>query len=152
MSIVLRTLERLRKAHKVLFDKMMRAAKDGPQMEVRYKTHDWIIKKYNKSTFGSRTTVNGEISHVLAGRPDDQVLYVISLNAGGITSINVNIKNRGLAPIIAPIAAALGTYLTGVPIPKDAVEAVASRVGKAVEGDEWESVAHLLVSNIAIRV
>lgn len=133
-------------------NKAVKAAIDGPAIKKeKVYDHEFNIKKAEKTTEGSRLIVTGHISHHLRWRPDDQVYYTIVKEGNKIISIDRKINRGGLAPIAAPIVAAIGTYLTGTPIPPEQVEEVGRAIGAVVD-KKWETASDAIIANIALRI
>jgi hypothetical protein len=128
------------------------AAFNGPEVKkLKIFDHEFNIKPMEIIREGDSETARGHISHHLSFRPDDQVYFTIDKVREVITRIDVKINRGGYTSIIAPIASALGTYFTGVPIPPDKVEEVGRSLGTVIDG-RWDSVAHYLIAEFALRL
>ena len=133
-------------------DVAMKAALKGPEKKLlKIFGHEFNVKPCQISKNGQKTIVNGQLSHCLAFRPDDQFFYTIVKENGVVSNLTFKIDRGGAAPILAPIISAVGTAILKVPIPPDKIESVGNQLGKVLNGG-WEEVAQLIASNIALRV
>ena len=120
----------------------------GPERKkLKIYDHEFNVKPAEAQKQNNRLVVNGQISHHLAWRPDDQVYYIITIEDAAIKDIRRDIDRGGWAPIAGPIAATVGAYF-GVKIPPDKVEDIGRALGRLVDGT-WETVAELITVNIA---
>ena len=139
-------------AYAAPMDDAIKAAIDGPQKKkLKVFDHHFNIKPVEIKRDGDRITVNGHISHHLRWRRDDQVYYRIIKDGNKVIKIERDINRGGWAGMAAPIVAAVGTYLTGVPIPPGEVEKVGRTIGSAVDGS-WEGACDAIIANVALRV
>lgn len=112
--------------------------------------HEFNVKKATITRNGKTRTAVGQISHHLSFRPDDQVYYTIVKQGDVIKSVEKKVSRGGAAPIVAPAVTAASAYL-GKPVPPEQVEQVGRALGKFAEGD-WETVADVILGNIAVRL
>lgn len=139
-------------AHAGPMESAMKAALKGPERKkLKVFDHRFNVKPVESVRDGARIIVNGHISHHLPFRPDDQVYYRIIKEGDKVIKVERNINQGGWAGIAAPIVAAVGTYLTGVPIPPNEVEKVGRAIGKAQDGS-WEGACDAIIANVALRV
>jgi hypothetical protein len=132
-------------------DDAWKAASQGPEVKkLKVYDHEFNVKPYSRTVDGKKVIINGQISHHLSRRPDDQVYYTIVLKDGAVVDVQRRVDEGGLAPLAAPILAAAGIYFTGTPIPPDQVETVLRAVGKAQDGS-WLGAADTIIANIALR-
>lgn len=130
----------------------MNAALKGPEKKLlKIFGHEFNVKPCQVDKNGQKTIVNGQLSHCLLFRPDDQFFYTIVKENGVVKDISFKIKRGGAAPILAPVISAVGTAILKVPIPPDKIESVGNKLGQMLNGG-WEEVAQLIASNIALRV
>ncbi len=139
-------------AHAGPMEDAMKAALKGPEKKkLKVFDHHFNVKPVEIKRDGARIIVNGQISHHLRWRRDDQVYYRIIKEGDKVIKVERNINRGGWAGIAAPIVAAVGTYFTGVPIPPDEVEKVGRAIGKVQDGS-WEGACDAIIANVAIRV
>ena len=132
-------------------DVAMKAALKGPEKKLlKIFGHEFNVKPCQISRNGQKLIINGQLSHCLTLRPDDQFFYTIVKENGIVKDLTFKIDRGGAAPFVAPIISAVGTAILKVPIPADKVEAVGHKLGQALNGG-WEEVAQLIASNIALR-
>jgi hypothetical protein len=132
-------------------ERAMKAVFKGPEVKkLEVGDHEFNVKPAEISRNGTTRTANGQISHHLSFRPDDQVFYTIVKQGDVVKSQEVRISRGGAAPFVAPLISAASAYL-GKPVPPDKVEEVGRGLGKFIEGS-WEEVAQMLVGNIALRL
>lgn len=128
------------------------AALHGPERKkLKVYGHKFNVKPAEIVREGAVVRVNGQISHHLTLRPDDQVYYLIESRNGVIVQIDVRIGPGGWVRIAAPFISALGAYFLHVAIPPDKIADVGRALG-ALVGGSWESVVNVIIANIAIRV
>lgn len=133
-------------------ERALDAALHGPERKkLKVYGHEFNVKPAEIVRSGSVVTANGQISHHLTLRPDDQVYYVIEKRNGVVTRIDRRINRGGLTRIAAPIISVLGGYFGGIAIPPDKIEAVGRTLGTVIDGS-WESVADMIIANIALRL
>ncbi len=132
-------------------EKAMWAVFNGPTAKkLKVNKHHFNVKKSRVVQSGNVVIVEGTISHHLNNRRDDQVEYKIRKEGGAVKEMKIKIKRGGFAPIGAKIAAVLGQYVTGTPLPADKIEGLGRKLGRKIDGD-WESTAELLVTHIGMR-
>jgi hypothetical protein len=121
--------------------KAARAAIYGPAVKLKVSGHEYTVKEARMNSNRGIMTIQGQISHHLSLRPDDQLFYTIEKADGKVLSVRISISRGGLAPVVA--------YLAG-PISGGTIESVLSLSGQALD-DYWESAARLMVTSIALR-
>lgn len=130
----------------------MRAALYGPEVKkLKVYGHKFNVKPVTIQRDRTGIIVNGQISHHLRFRPDDQVYYIISKSGNRVSSVSRKIARGGWAGIVAPIASVVGSYFTGVPIPPDKIETIGHAIGRAQDGS-WEGASDAIIANVALRV
>jgi hypothetical protein len=92
--------------------------------------HEFHIKPINMV---KGKGASGTISHALAGRPDDQISYKITLKSDGIAETTYNINRGGLGRML------------GVP------GNISDRAGKLVDGT-WESSLETILNTISLYI
>lgn len=132
-------------------ERAMKAVFKGPEAkQLEVMDHEFNVKPASISRNGKRRTANGQISHHLSFRKDDQVYYTIVKEGDVVKTQEVRIARGGASPLVAPLISAASAYL-GKPVPPAQVEEVGRGMGKLIEGS-WDEVAQLLVANVAIRL
>ena len=128
----------------------VQAALVGPeQKKLKIYDHEFNVKQTEPAKDGDRLVVNGQISHHLSFRPDDQVYYIITVEKAAITDIQRKIARGGMrAGLAAPVVSAFGAYF-GVPIPPDKAEEIGRTLGKMVDGT-WEKAVEVIIASIAM--
>lgn len=128
------------------------AALHGPERKkLKVYDHEFNVKPAEIVRAPGLIRANGQISHHLTWRRDDQVYYAIEKRNGVITGIDRRINRGGWAGIAAPFISALGAYFGGIVIPPGQIEAVGRKLGTLIDGS-WESVADFIIANIALRL
>ncbi len=97
------------KAQETRLDKMVTAALHGPELKkFKYINHEFNIKK---ATITDRVTgitkIEGQISHHLLFRPDEQFYYLIEKQNGRITKAEFKIERETLSPYAPRLTKAL---------------------------------------------
>jgi uncharacterized protein with LGFP repeats len=127
----------------------VKAALFGPERKkLKIYDHEFNVKPAQPEKQGNRLLVNGQLSHHLSFRPDDQVYYVITIEDAAIKHVTREISRGGAAPLAAPIVSAVSAYY-GAPIPPDKAEEVGRALGGIVDG-KWETAAQIIIANIAL--
>ncbi len=134
-------------------ERAMKAVFKGPEVKkLDVYDHEFNVKKAAITRNGKRRTANGQISHHLSFRPDDQLYYTI-VKQGDVVKkedVEVKISRGGAAPFAAPLISAASAYL-GKPVPPDKVEEVSRGLGRLIEGG-WEEAAQAIVHNVGLRL
>jgi hypothetical protein len=92
------------------------------------------VKPAYISKLGNQTIVNGQISHHLSFRLDDQVYYRFVKEDGVIKNLEIKIDRGGWTKITAPIGAIIAQYF-GVPITPDLL----SQIGPTIRSfNRWK--------------
>lgn len=132
-------------------ERAMTAVFEGPEVkQLEVYDHEFNVKPAQINRDGNKVTANGQISHHITWRKDDQVYYTIVKEGDEVKSVEIKIARGGATPVLAPLISIAATYV-GVPVPPDKVEEVGRMLGRGIEGG-WEEVAQVLVSNIALRL
>jgi len=132
-------------------ERAMKAVFKGPEAKkLEVMDHEFNVKPASISRNGKKRTANGQISHHLSFRPDDQMYYTIVKQGDIVTSQEVKVARGGVSPLVAPLISAASAYM-GKPVPPDKVEEVGRGLGRLVEGS-WDEVAQLIVANVALRL
>lgn len=137
------------KAQDARLDKMVGAALHGPELrKVSYVKHEFHIhpaKIIDRVT--GITRIEGQISHYLLFRPDEQFYYVIEKQKGRITKFEFQIEREKRAPH----AGKLTKHLPAVGIAQGEIGAALRKLGQKLDGS-WEAEAELIALAIALRV
>lgn len=130
-------------------DKMVNAALNGPEIKkVKYVNHEFNVKKAKiTDRVTGITKIEGQISHHLSYRADDQFYYTIEKQGGKITKFDFKIDRGGLAPYVGKLA----KQLPVVGIAQDEIVAAVRKLGQKLDGT-WENEAELIAYTIALRV
>jgi hypothetical protein len=133
-------------------EEAVNAALYGPEKK-KHKVydHEFNVKPIEVQREGDALYVNGQISHCLRWRRDDQVYYRFTKQSDTVTGLEIDINRGGWAPIAGPIAAAVGTYLTGTPIPPEEVIEIGQAIGRVQDGS-WEGACKAIIVNVTLRV
>lgn len=113
--------------------------------------HEFHSKPINVVRTNGKIVITGQLSHMLSGRPDDQVFYKIIKNGNAIESISQDTTKGGHAIWIGPVATAVGAYFNTPIDPAKATE-VMHKVGETVEGQGWVPAADAIITAVALRV
>lgn len=140
--------------------KGIESARKGTAKHVYVKKHDFTIHSIKVKKTGNKTFITGQISHRLTWRPDDEFYYTIEKENNVVVKqpsykIKYNeIKRAKDWMKESTVFEALTTYLIGMPIPFDKLEAVENELDNLTKGKdiEWEEAAQYIVSIIAARV
>lgn len=136
-------------AQETRLDQMVQAALHGPELKkVKYIKHEFNVKKA-RITYPADgvTRIEGQLSHHLSFRPDDQFYYTIEKKRGHIISVDFKIDRGGLAPYVGKLAKEIPI----VGVAHEEIEQVIRKLGQKVDGS-WESEAELIALAIAMRV
>lgn len=130
-------------------DKMVDAALHGPELrKVKYLQHEFHVyeaKVIDRVSWITR--VEGQISHYLIFRPDDQFYYTIEKQGGQITKFEFQI-DRGK---LSPHAGKLTKHIPIVGIAQEDIVAYLRKLASKLDGS-WEAEAELIAYAIALRV
>ncbi|WP_208743506.1 methyltransferase [Bacillus cereus] len=132
-------------------DKAVQAALLGPEVKkLKVFDHEFNVKPAYISKMGNQTVVNGQISHHLSFRLDDQVYYKFVKENGEIKNLEIKIDRGGWTKITAPIGAIIAQYF-GVPITPDLLSQIGQQLGALTDG-KWEYAAEAIVAAIGLYV
>ncbi|PEL99759.1 methyltransferase [Bacillus cereus] len=132
-------------------DKAVQAALLGPEIKkLKVFDHEFNIKPAYISKKENQTVVNGQISHHLSYRPDDQVYYRFVKENGEIKNLEIKIDRGGWTKIAAPIGAIIAQYF-GVPITPDVLSKIGQQLGTLTDG-KWEYASEAIVAAIGLYV
>ncbi|CDN39419.1 unnamed protein product [Bacillus thuringiensis DB27] len=132
-------------------DKAVQAALLGPEIKkLKVFDHEFNVKTAYISKLGNQTVVNGQISHHLSFRLDDQVYYRFVKEDGVIKNLEIKIDRGGWTKITAPIGAIIAQYF-GVPITPDLLSQIGQQLGVLTDG-KWEYAAEAIVAAIGLYV
>ncbi|EOQ10167.1 hypothetical protein [Bacillus cereus] len=132
-------------------DLAVQAALVGPEVKkLSVFDHEFNVKPAYISKVGDKTLVNGQISHHLSFRPDDQLYYRFVKENGEIKDLEIKIDRGGWTKIAAPIGAILAAY-NGLPIKPDLLEKIGQQLGGVIDG-KWEYAAEAIVAAIGLYV
>jgi hypothetical protein len=141
------------------YEAAIHAALHGPEDKgISVHGHDFNVKKMTIGWSSTHAIASGQISHRLAGRPDDQVYYTITVNSDdfSISNIDVKVDENPLADFIVMNHLA-GSFVVGIFVPvagsalaaaEPIVKEIARRAESAVVGN-WEEACRALISAIA---
>ncbi len=123
------------------------AAFRGPEVKkLKINGHEFNVKPARITGGGGSITVQGQISHHLSLRPDDQMYYTIKKSNGVVTSLEIKVDEGG----IAPYAGKLVKHFVKLPLVDEAAEATIRKLGGLIDGN-WRSASELIVAAIALR-
>jgi hypothetical protein len=132
-------------------DKAVQAALLGPEIKkLKVFDHEFNVKPAYISKLGNQTIVNGQISHHLSFRLDDQVYYRFVKEDGVIKNLEIKIDRGGWTKITAPIGAIIAQYF-GVPITPDLLSQIGQQLGALTDG-KWEYASEAIVAAIGLYV
>ena len=132
-------------------DKAVQAALLGPEIKkLKVFDHEFNVKPAYISKLGNQTVVNGQISHHLSFRLDDQVYYRFVKEDGVIKNLEIKIDRGGWTKITAPIGAIIAQYF-GVPITPDLLSQIGQQLGALTDG-KWEYASEAIVAAIGLYV
>ncbi|HDR8450050.1 TPA: methyltransferase [Bacillus cereus] len=132
-------------------DKAVQAALLGPEIKkLKVFDHEFNVKPAYISKLGNQTVVNGQISHHLSFRLDDQVYYRFVKEDGVIKNLEIKIDRGGWTKITAPIGAIIAQYF-GVPITPDLLLQIGQQLGALTDG-KWEYASEAIVAAIGLYV
>ncbi|WP_417894952.1 methyltransferase [Bacillus thuringiensis] len=132
-------------------DKAVQAALLGPEMKkLKVFDHEFNVKLAYISKLGNQTVVNGQISHHLSFRFDDQVYYRFVKENGEIKNLEIKIDRGGWTKITAPIGAIIAQYF-GVPITPHLLSQIGQQLGTLTDG-KWEYAAEAIVAAISLYI
>jgi hypothetical protein len=133
-------------------DKAVQAALLGPEKKkLKVFDHEFNVKPAYISKLGNQTIVNGQISHHLSFRLDDQVYYRFVKEDGVIKNLEIKIdRGDGWTKITAPIGAIIAQYF-GVPITPDLLSQIGQQLGALTDG-KWEYASEAIVAAIGLYV
>jgi hypothetical protein len=133
-------------------DKAVQGALLGPEIKKKLKVfdHEFNVKPAYISKLGNQTIVNGQISHHLSFRLDDQVYYRFVKEDGVIKNLEIKIDRGGWTKITAPIGAIIAQYF-GVPITPDLLSQIGQQLGALTDG-KWEYASEAIVAAIGLYV
>ena len=132
-------------------DKAVQAALLGPEIKkLKVFDHEFNVKPAYISKLGNQTVVNGQISHHLSFRLDDQVYYRFVKEDGVIKNLEIKIDRGGWTKITAPIGAIIAQYF-GFPITPDLLSQIGQQLGALTDG-KWEYAAEAIVAAIGLYV
>ncbi|OTW49467.1 methyltransferase [Bacillus thuringiensis serovar silo] len=132
-------------------DKAVQAALLGPEFKkLKVFDHEFNVKPAYISKLGNQTVVNGQISHHLSFRLDDQVYYRFVKEDGVIKNLEIKIDRGGWTKITAPIGAIIAQYF-GVPITPDLLSQIGQQLGALTDG-KWEYASEAIVATIGLYV
>jgi hypothetical protein len=132
-------------------DKAVQAALLGYEIKkLKVFDHEFNVKPAYISKLGNQTIVNGQISHHLSFRLDDQVYYRFVKEDGVIKNLEIKIDRGGWTKITAPIGAIIAQYF-GVPITPDLLSQIGQQLGALTDG-KWEYASEAIVAAIGLYV
>ncbi|MEK4418678.1 MULTISPECIES: methyltransferase [Bacillus] len=132
-------------------DKAVQAAMLGPEIKkLKVFDHEFNVKPAYISKKGNQTVVNGQISHHLSFRLDDQVYYRFVKEAGEIKNLEIKIDRGGWTKITAPIGAIIAQYF-GIPITPNLLSQIGQQLGTLTDG-KWEYASEAIVAAIGLYV
>jgi len=146
-----------RRLNPAAFEASMEAGLYGPEKKkIGIYGHEFNVKPMRCSVVDKGTiSCQGQISHHLSYRPDDQVYYTIEKEGNTIKSIRKSIDRGGLTPLVAPIASMFefrspdGTIKAKL-TPEQAKE-ILQKLGTLYDG-RWEYASDFIIANLALRM
>ncbi|MGX5390155.1 methyltransferase [Bacillus thuringiensis] len=132
-------------------DKAVQAALLGPEIKkLKVFDHEFNVKPAYISKKDNQTVVNGQISHHLNYRLDDQVYYRFIKENGEIKNLEIKIDRGGWTKITAPIGAIIAQYF-GVPITQNLLLQIGQQLGALTDG-KWEYASEAIVAAIGLYI
>jgi len=132
-------------------DKAVQAALLGPEVKkLKVFDHEFNVKPAYISKKNNQTVVNGQISHHLSYRLDDQVYYRFVKENGEIKNLEIKIDRGGWTKITAPIGAIIAQYF-GVPITPELLSQIGQQLGSLTDG-KWEYASEAIIAAIGLYV
>ncbi|MEC1180857.1 methyltransferase [Metasolibacillus meyeri] len=132
-------------------EKAVQAALAGPEIKkLEVLGHEFNVKPASIVKKDDRTIVNGQISHHLSWRPDDQVFYHIEIEHGEVKKVEIKIDRGGWTSISAPLLATLAQK-NDIPVTLEMLQELGQKLGSYIDG-KWEYAAEAIVSSIALYV
>lgn len=127
------------------------AAVRGPERKkLKIYNHEFNVKPaHTQHRNDGSLIVDGQISHHLTWRPDDQVYYLFVIRNGRLESLQRRIGRGGLTPILSPVASVVATYL-GVPVSPEQVAVIGRSLGTVMDG-KWETACDAIIARIALE-
>ncbi|HDR3896848.1 methyltransferase [Bacillus sp. FSL W7-1334] len=123
----------------------------GPEIKkLKVFDHEFNVKPAYISKKENQTVVNGQISHHLSYRLDDQVYYRFVKENGEIKNLEIKIDRGGWTKITAPIGAIIAQYF-GVPITPGLLSQIGQQLGTLTEG-KWKYALEAIVTAIGLYV
>jgi hypothetical protein len=137
------------KAQEARLDQMVDAALHGPELrKVKYVLHEFHIHKAKIiDRVTGITRIEGQISHYLLFRPDEQFHYVIEKQKGKITKVEFQIDREKLTPHTGKLA----KQIPSESVAQRDLGAVLRKLTERLDGS-WEAEAELIAYAIALRV
>ena len=125
-------------------DEAVSKAFDGHEVkDFKHEGHEFHIKPIAVKRDGQKETADGQISHDIRFRPDDQVKYSIAKEGGVITKLDMSIDRGGLGRLVGK--ALKLKFGQGIP------DVISDGVGKLIDG-KWEGACRDIVQRIAARL
>lgn len=132
-------------------DIAVQAALVGPEIKkLNVLGHEFNVKPASISKKNNLTVVNGQISHHLSWRPDDQLYYRIDIENGEVKQVEIKIDRGGWTSLSAPFLAALAQK-NDIPITLEMIQELGQKLGSFIDG-KWEYAAEAIVSTIALHI
>lgn len=132
-------------------DKAVQAALLGPEIKkLKVFDHEFNVKPAYISKMDNQIVVNGQISHHLSFRLDDQVYYRFVKENGEIKNLEIKIDRGGWTKITAPIGAIMAQYF-GVPITPNLLSQIGQQLGALTDG-KWEYASEAIIAAIGLYV
>jgi hypothetical protein len=137
------------KAQETRLDKMVAAALHGPELKkFKYINHEFNVKKAKiTDRVTGITKIEGQISHHLLFRPDEQFYYLIEKQKGRITKAEFKIERETLAPYASRLTKALPQN----GIPQTELDRTLRQLDERRD-TTWECEAEFIAFAIALRV
>ena len=135
------------------FEAAMKAGLYGPEKKkIEIYDHEFNVKPMRCSVVDKATiSCQGQISHHLSFRPDDQVYYTIVKEGNVIKEVTKSVDKGGAAPFIGPIASAIAeAYSIKGLTPKKATD-IFQKLGLLLDG-RWETSSDFIIANLALRM
>ena len=132
-------------------DQAVQAALVGPEIKkLNVLGHEFNVKPVSISKKDHLTVVNGQISHHLSWRPDDQLYYRIDIENGEVKQVEIKIDRGGWTSLSAPFLATLAQK-NDIPVTLEMIQELGQKLGSFIDG-KWEYAAEAIVSTIALHI
>lgn len=93
----------------------------------------------------------GQISHHLSFRPDDQVYYTIVKGGNVIKEVTKSVDKGGVAPLLGPITSVIAQAFSIKGLTPETATDVFQKLERLLDG-RWETSSDFIIANLALRM